>query len=112
MRHVAALATREAPGERSRGRGEIGKHAGFRCRCSKELGGSSPSARIVLGSDEGIEKRDAAALCDRDVLCARPGPSNPELVAGCAEQALDVGRKIREEVANVGVLTWPLLEGY
>jgi hypothetical protein len=28
------------------GRDEIGKHAGFRCQCSKELGGSSPSARI------------------------------------------------------------------
>lgn len=26
-------------------RDEIGKHAGFRCRCSKEFEGSSPSAR-------------------------------------------------------------------
>lgn len=29
----------------ARGRDEIGKHAGFRCRCSKEFEGSSPSAR-------------------------------------------------------------------
>lgn len=28
------------------GRGEIGRHAGFRSRCSKECEGSSPSARI------------------------------------------------------------------
>jgi hypothetical protein len=27
------------------GRGEIGNRAGFRCPCSKELEGSSPSAR-------------------------------------------------------------------
>ncbi len=27
---------------------KFGKHAGFRCRCSQELGGSSPSARIEL----------------------------------------------------------------
>ena len=30
----------------SRGRGGTGRHAGFRCRCCEELGGSSPSARI------------------------------------------------------------------
>ena len=31
---------------RPRGRGETGRHAGFRCPCAKALGGSSPSARI------------------------------------------------------------------
>lgn len=30
-----------------RGRGEIGIHAGFRCRCSEEREGSSPSARTL-----------------------------------------------------------------
>ena len=31
----------------ARGRGETGRHAAFRWRCSKELGGSSPSARMT-----------------------------------------------------------------
>jgi hypothetical protein len=51
---VVALGPLESDG---RGRGEIGKHAGFRCQCSKELGGSSPSARIA-------ESRRAAARHD------------------------------------------------
>ena len=36
----------------SRGRGGTGRRAGFRCRCRKRLGGSSPSARI-----QGLELR-------------------------------------------------------
>ena len=41
--------TRSAAGSASLaicGRGGTGKHAGFRGRCSRELGGSTPSARI------------------------------------------------------------------
>jgi hypothetical protein len=34
---------------RRRGRDEIGKHAGFRCPCSKEFVGSSPTARTSSG---------------------------------------------------------------
>ena len=34
-------------GADGRGRGGTGKHAGFRGRCSRELGGSNPSARIA-----------------------------------------------------------------
>ena len=34
----------------ARGRGGIGIHAGFRCRCSEEYEGSSPSARTLAVS--------------------------------------------------------------
>ena len=34
----------------ARGRGEIGIHDGFRCHCSKEREGSSPSARTGVVS--------------------------------------------------------------
>jgi hypothetical protein len=38
-----------APKLWNRGRGGTGRHPGFRSRCSKELEGSSPSARILPG---------------------------------------------------------------
>jgi hypothetical protein len=50
MRHWSRVKSRSGL---PRGRGEIGRHAGFRCRCSKELGGSNPSARIALPSPGG-----------------------------------------------------------
>jgi hypothetical protein len=54
---------------------ELARHPGFRCRCSKERGGSNPSARIVcpdqLGRDQRypVETHDAGAPAVRDPRC-------------------------------------------
>src|SRR5215208_3236408 len=93
------------------GRAGTGRQSRFRSWCSKERGGSSPSARmgiatrdgLVLRPDELVHGRDAHAVGDRDISRVRLGPPNVEHVAVVAEDAANVVRQIREEVARIFV---------
>jgi hypothetical protein len=76
----------------SRGRGEIGRRAGFRCRWAKVLGGSSPSARMIAlrraagtapgpvnaWADECVQQRSGIASRDRNVVARPWTPPDPK----------------------------------
>jgi hypothetical protein len=93
--HTATIAIDQTAGaeryaREARGRDEIGKHAGFRCRCSKELEGSSPSARtdavvvftLGCGGAESAAPAVAASLPEAGWLAERIG------LCGCCRRSL------------------------